>query len=121
MSRTRRRVAASDAARFTAVVVLPTPPFWFAMAMTRFMPTVYCTAGPLPRRTAATAVRLQDSGHQLLRAACQALARYADDAAGIDDVIGRVEDARRLQRDAVLALRQLIIGSARDDARAQPR
>jgi hypothetical protein len=26
-----------EAARFTAVVVLPTPPFWFATAMTRFM------------------------------------------------------------------------------------
>ncbi len=37
MSSTRRFVAASEAARFTAVVVLPTPPFWFAMAMTRFM------------------------------------------------------------------------------------
>ena len=37
MSSTRRRVAANDAARFTAVVVLPTPPFWFATAMMRFM------------------------------------------------------------------------------------
>ena len=37
ISSTRRRVAASEAARFTAVVVLPTPPFWFATAMTRFM------------------------------------------------------------------------------------
>jgi hypothetical protein len=27
MSSTRRRVAAKEAARFTAVVVLPTPPF----------------------------------------------------------------------------------------------
>ena len=30
----RRRVAASDAARFTAVVVLPTPPFWLAIVKT---------------------------------------------------------------------------------------
>jgi hypothetical protein len=30
-------VAVKDAARFTAVVVLPTPPFWFAIAMTRFI------------------------------------------------------------------------------------
>jgi hypothetical protein len=30
-------VAASEAARLTAVVVLPTPPFWLATAMTRFM------------------------------------------------------------------------------------
>jgi hypothetical protein len=36
-SSTLRCVAASDAARLTAVVVLPTPPFWFATAMTRFM------------------------------------------------------------------------------------
>ena len=50
ISSTRRRVAASEAARFTAVVVLPTPPFWFAMAMTRFMATVYFTAArALPR------------------------------------------------------------------------
>src|SRR5687767_9824840 len=34
MSRTRRSAAASDAARLMAVVVLPTPPFWFASAMT---------------------------------------------------------------------------------------
>ena len=39
MSSTRRRVAANEAARFTAVVVLPTPPFWFATAMMRFMVT----------------------------------------------------------------------------------
>ena len=37
MSSTLRCVAASDAARLTDVVVLPTPPFWFATAMTRFM------------------------------------------------------------------------------------
>jgi hypothetical protein len=33
----RRFVSASAAARLTAVVVLPTPPFWFAMAMMRVM------------------------------------------------------------------------------------
>src|SRR5512133_3275154 len=32
-SNTRCSAAARLAARFTAVVVLPTPPFWFAMAM----------------------------------------------------------------------------------------
>src|SRR5262245_44232352 len=37
ISSTRRCVAASEAARFTAVVVLPTPPFWFATAMMRFI------------------------------------------------------------------------------------
>src|SRR5512142_1185373 len=36
-SRMRRFVSASAAARLTAVVVLPTPPFWFAMAMMRVM------------------------------------------------------------------------------------
>ena len=30
----RALAAARAAARLTAVVVLPTPPFWFAMAMT---------------------------------------------------------------------------------------
>ena len=34
-SSTRRCVAASEAARLTQVVVLPTPPFWFATAMIR--------------------------------------------------------------------------------------
>jgi hypothetical protein len=33
----RRLVAANEAARFTAVVVFPTPPFWFATAITRFI------------------------------------------------------------------------------------
>ena len=37
----RRRVAANEAARFTAVVVLPTPPFWFATAMIRFIAASY--------------------------------------------------------------------------------
>src|SRR5690606_31436547 len=31
MRRVRRSAAAKDAARFTAVVVFPTPPFWFEM------------------------------------------------------------------------------------------
>src|SRR5512137_1307562 len=58
MSSTFRCVAASDAARLTAVVVLPTPPFWFATAMTRFMerlriqqPAVSdAYPGPLPQQ-----------------------------------------------------------------------
>jgi hypothetical protein len=29
-------------------VVLPTPPFWLATAITRFMETVYCTLGRGP-------------------------------------------------------------------------
>jgi hypothetical protein len=36
-SSTRWPDAASDAARFTQVVVLPTPPFWLATAMMRLM------------------------------------------------------------------------------------
>ena len=35
MSSVRRSATARLAARLTAVVVLPTPPFWFAIAMTR--------------------------------------------------------------------------------------
>ena len=35
MRRVRRSAAASEAARLTAVVVLPTPPFWFAMVRMR--------------------------------------------------------------------------------------
>src|SRR6266404_980347 len=42
-----------DAARFTAVVVLPTPPFWFATAMTRPTSTSpWRLAGALPQAMA---------------------------------------------------------------------
>src|SRR3546814_19533997 len=37
ISVTLRGVGARASARFTAVVVFPTPPFWLAMAMMRFM------------------------------------------------------------------------------------
>src|ERR1700676_626536 len=40
-TRTRRPSNASDAPRFTAVVDLPTPPFWLTIAITR---AVVCTA-----------------------------------------------------------------------------
>src|ERR1700682_681630 len=40
-TRTRRPSSASDAPRFTAVVDLPTPPFWLTIAITR---AVVCTA-----------------------------------------------------------------------------
>lgn len=33
MSSVRYAIAAKQAAKFTVVVVLPTPPFWFATAM----------------------------------------------------------------------------------------
>src|ERR1700694_3853499 len=159
ISSTRRRVAARDAARLTAVVVLPTPPFWFAMAMTRFMGD-----SVLHRRARAGALR--PSGHQLVPVPGQELARHlvrhrvrrailapgaledlrqprgnpldigndllfggaavilarnADDAAGIDHVVRRVQDPGRLQRLAILSLRQLVVRSSGDDARAQPR
>src|SRR4030095_12848328 len=46
-SRSRRRtrfpLRAKAAARLMAVVVFPTPPFWFAMAI-----TIRCTGGKLP-------------------------------------------------------------------------
>ena len=35
MTRTRKSLAAKEAARLMAVVVFPTPPFWLAMANTR--------------------------------------------------------------------------------------
>ena len=45
ISSTRRCVAASDAARLTQVVVLPTPPFWFATQIT--LPMRYRRAAAL--------------------------------------------------------------------------
>src|SRR5437588_2977317 len=184
MRSTRRWVAASDAARLTAVVVLPTPPFWFALAMTRFMGR-QCTSPPARRwmrRFGATSGgpgrpesrphrgiepgKSGVSGHHLLRAPSEPLARHlvrdrvgravlvpraledlgepqrdlpdivqhlrlggaalilargADDPAGVDHVVGRVEDPRREERLAVLSVRELIVRSARDDAGAQAR
>ena len=35
MTSTRKPACANEAARLTAVVVLPTPPFWFATVMIR--------------------------------------------------------------------------------------
>src|SRR5262252_8853910 len=189
MSSTRRLVAARDAARLTAVVVLPTPPFCIAMAMTRFMDRE-CTAPARPcpvSRTRATprgthcqawrpvcrggepwalAGPERVSGDQRVRGPSEALAchlvrdlirgtvlapgaledlseacrngldvgddlrlarpavvlaRDADDAAGIDDVVRCVEDASGLQRRPVLILRQLVVGGSRDDAGPQAR
>ena len=45
---TRWPACASDAARLTVVVVLPTPPFWFAIARIRFIAaasSITCTPG----------------------------------------------------------------------------
>src|SRR6516165_10432097 len=156
MSSTRRLVAASEAARLTAVVVLPTPPFCIAMAMTRFMEESVLHPGGrallgderLRRRAAEAFARhlvgdrvggavlaagalenLREAGRNRLDIGndlCFArpavvLARDADDAACVDDIVRRIQDAGRLQRGAILALRELIIGGSRHDARAQPR
>src|SRR2546426_2932395 len=43
MSSVFRSAVASEAARLTAVVVLPTPPFWFAIAITRDIISRYLT------------------------------------------------------------------------------
>src|SRR5580658_4121037 len=159
MSNTRRRVAASDAARLTAVVVLPTPPFWFAMAMTRFIGR-QCTALSRPelssgdqflrmkrgtaqplardlvghgtRRTVLATGALKDlcetgrygmdiSDDLRLRGGSLVLVRDADDAPGVDDVVGGVENPGRLQRCSVLSVCKLVIGRTGDDARSQAR
>ena len=38
---------AIEAARFTVVVVLPTPPFWFAMARMRFIAVGFYHSDPV--------------------------------------------------------------------------
>src|SRR2546422_4120019 len=48
-SSTRRSETASDAARLTAVVVFPTPPFWFAIARTSAISPSHRTAGRSPQ------------------------------------------------------------------------
>src|SRR5947208_752009 len=49
MSSVLRSAVASEAARFTAVVVLPTPPFWFAIAITRDIINRYITRSYITR------------------------------------------------------------------------
>src|SRR5215468_8727414 len=179
ISSTRRLVAARDAARLTAVVVLPTPPFCIAMAMTRFMDRE-CTAPARPRPVSRTRATPRGthwragllpglervSGDQRVRGPSEALAchlvrdlirgtvlapgaledlgeacrngldvgddlclarptvvlaRDADDAARIDDVVGCVEDTGGLQRRPILILSQLVVGGSRDDASPQAR
>src|ERR1700694_3475327 len=53
---TRFSEAASEAARFTAVVVLPTPPFWFATARIRAM----APSGAVREGAAVTRARAGD-------------------------------------------------------------
>ena len=132
-----RRVAASEAVRLTAVVVLPTPPFWFAMAMTRFMATVYCTEPPAQTgKTGLTAVRpphrsgLQRvdlgaqqrraagvsrarrsfSGHQLLARPPEALARHLVSHGVRGAVLAprALEDIGQPRRDAVNSAQHLL-------------
>src|SRR6266568_7751567 len=61
MRSVRRSAAASEAARFTAVVVFPTPPFWFAMVRTwvigRRISGIRLTSG-VPRGTSRPRVVL---------------------------------------------------------------
>src|ERR1051325_4973599 len=45
-TRTRWPAWAIEAARFTVVVVLPTPPFWFAIARIRFIRFAHEERGP---------------------------------------------------------------------------
>src|SRR5258708_5633552 len=50
MSSVLRSAVASEAARFTAVVVLPTPPFWFAIAITRDIINYYAAMSYVARK-----------------------------------------------------------------------
>ena len=100
ISSTRRRVAASEAARLTAVVVLPTPPFWLAMAMTRFMgdSVLHCRA----RKPAPTArLEPEASGDQRSARLPQALARHlvGHGVGGAVLAPGALEDLRQAHRD----------------------
>src|SRR2546425_12662279 len=61
-SSTRRSETASDAARLTAVVVFPTPPFWFAIARTSAISPSHRTAGRW-RKYHAIPARRKDAFH----------------------------------------------------------
>src|SRR5213596_1713263 len=50
MSSVLRSAVASEAARFTAVVVLPTPPFWLAIAITRDIINYYVAMSYVTRK-----------------------------------------------------------------------
>src|SRR4030095_1323600 len=62
MSRVGRSASESPAARLTAVVVLPTPPFWLTTAMT--LPTTFLRAPrrSVPRATLYTLLMLTSAG-----------------------------------------------------------
>src|SRR3989442_10893691 len=57
-----RSAVASDAARLTAVVVFPTPPFWFAIARTSAISPSHRTAGRW-RKYHAIPARRKDAFH----------------------------------------------------------
>src|SRR5256885_12273699 len=58
MSRVGRSARARPAARFTAVVVLPTPPFWLTTAMTLGISMRPATHRSVPRATIYTLLML---------------------------------------------------------------
>src|SRR3546814_581343 len=63
MTSTSRSQAAIAVARFTAVVVLPTPPFWLAMAKTRVRDSVGTGTGAgAPESVAAASAAAESSG-----------------------------------------------------------
>src|ERR1700737_1186535 len=74
---TRFSEAASEAARFTAVVVLPTPPFWFATARIRAM----APSGAVREGAAVTRARAGDqpAPDQLDRATPSTILRRGSD------------------------------------------
>ena len=62
MTRTRSPPEASAAARLTALVVLPTPPFWFATAMIRVLVGTLNLASPIDSRRFISSARLRARG-----------------------------------------------------------
>src|SRR5215213_10692867 len=64
MTSVRFSATARQAPRLMAVVVLPTPPFWFAMAMMRDTPSLYAGGGEggLGESTGAVALRPETGG-----------------------------------------------------------
>jgi hypothetical protein len=94
-SSTRLGVRASAAARFTAVVVLPTPPFWLAMAMMRAMRRA-CPSGSQRRRRRAvdyasepartTSTRWRSPTSPGTRSGCTAASRQPAGSAAISSL-----------------------------------
>ena len=66
-------------------------------------------------------VDLQRLLPRLLRVVPEHLLRDVDEATGVDRVIGRVQDAARVQVVPVARLGELVVRGARDDGRLEPR